>query len=75
MRQEKSTSNAVLSPIPNKNFRGLKALLSNNNTTNDDLIVDDMISDHELALRKAGESGISFLIISDDSPLSIDQAN
>ncbi|XP_021841855.2 kinesin-like protein KIN-14F isoform X2 [Spinacia oleracea] len=56
MRQEKSTSNAVLSPIPNKNFRGLKALLSNNNTTNDDLIVDDMISDHELALRKAGES-------------------
>ncbi|XP_074320467.1 kinesin-like protein KIN-14F [Silene latifolia] len=35
---------------PHKNLRGLKALLSNSND------VDDIISDHELALRKAGET-------------------
>ncbi|KAH9602563.1 hypothetical protein KSS87_001041 [Heliosperma pusillum] len=35
---------------PHKKLRGLKALLSNGND------VDDIISDHELALRKAGET-------------------
>ncbi|KAL9230047.1 hypothetical protein vseg_005441 [Gypsophila vaccaria] len=42
---------------PNKNvkmMRGLKALLTNTNTNTCDDI--DIISDHELALRKAGES-------------------
>ncbi|CAI9088149.1 OLC1v1022401C1 [Oldenlandia corymbosa var. corymbosa] len=59
MPQESSNSESNHSTLfsPNKNLRGLKGLVYNSNNSNDDAVyAEEIISDRELAQRKAGEA-------------------
>lgn len=56
MPQESNWDSVFLSP--NKNLRGLKGLICNNNSNNE---VEEIINDRELAQRKADEAGTTTL--------------
>lgn len=53
-------------PSPCKNLRGLKALVPNNEAS----YTEEIIDDHELAQRKAGEAGTTSTIIHSSSMLT-----
>lgn len=56
---QESDHNSILN-TPCKNLRGLKALIANNNEAS---YTEEIIDDHELAQRKAGEAGTYVLIL------------
>lgn len=64
MPQELSFVNSKLMS-PNKNVRGLKALVAicNDHASSDSAISEEVINDHELAHRKAEEAGINLYFI------------
>lgn len=64
MPQESDAHSNLMSPC--KNLRGLKALVPNNEASYNE----EIINDHELAQRKAGEAGTSTTIIHSSSMLS-----
>lgn len=58
MPQESSDAHSILMSPACKNLRGLKALVPNNDAS----YTEEIINDHELAQRKAGEAGTSSTI-------------
>lgn len=57
MPQESDNISSIINSTPCKNLRGLKALIANNEAS----YTEEIINDHELAQRKAGEAGTYLL--------------